>query len=252
MIYISQLIETTELKELFTAEGVGIELIDFSVGMNLDKKEEYLNKWKNTLTEMGQPQLTIHGPFLDLNPASFESYVQKATWERFHQTYEIAAELHADKIIFHTCRIPLVCYPQGWPKRLAEFWNAFLTSHSEIPVAVENVFDEDPWLMADFAALVTAENFGICLDAGHANCFSQKPVQEWTTALSPWISHLHIHDNHGNSDEHLPLGKGSIPWDTLLPLFTKLPKLTGVTIENAKAEDFRDSLSCLKHHRIKF
>jgi sugar phosphate isomerase/epimerase len=27
--------------------------------------------------------------------------------------------------------------------------------------------------------------------------------------------HLHIHDNNGMSDQHLPLGEGTIPWNTV-------------------------------------
>ena len=28
--------------------------------------------------------------------------------------------------------------------------------------------------------------------------------------LKPWIAHMHMHDNHGFRDEHLPLGVGTI------------------------------------------
>lgn len=24
--------------------------------------------------------------------------------------------------------------------------------------------------------------------------------------------HLHVHDNHGERDEHLPVGNGTVPW----------------------------------------
>jgi sugar phosphate isomerase/epimerase len=28
--------------------------------------------------------------------------------------------------------------------------------------------------------------------------------------LKPWLNHVHLHDNHGFRDEHLPLGVGAI------------------------------------------
>ncbi len=246
MLYLSQLISFSELQALISESHTGLELIDFSVGMNLDRMEEYLLQWQDTLPRLGNPPLTIHGPFLDLNPMSFEPLTASASWTRFSQAYEAARILKADRIIFHTCRIPTVCYVEGWAKRLADFWNRFLEKHGEIPVCIENVFDESPEVLADFASRVQAENFSLCLDTGHANHASKNPLTEWLDILAPWITHLHLHDNHGVIDEHLAIGTGNIPWKRVYKKIAALPRLESATIENLNAADFRKSVDWVR------
>jgi sugar phosphate isomerase/epimerase len=49
-------------------------------------------------------------------------------------------------------------------------------------------------------------------DVGHAFIENRmKGVEEYLEAFSGRLSHIHIHDNHGKYDEHLPLGQGKIP-----------------------------------------
>lgn len=203
MIYYSQLLPDQELSQLLSQHSAGLELIDFSIGINLDRLPVLLDNWRKRLLLLGSPALTLHGPFLDLNPASYDSLVMDAAWQRFSQAYEAAAALSAKKIIFHTCRIPLICYVEGWAEHMADFWNAFLEKHGDIPIAIENVFDEAPEPIADFASRIAAENFSLCLDVGHANCFSKVSLSHWIDTLAPWITHLHLHDNLGNCDSHL-------------------------------------------------
>lgn len=245
MIYLSCLIPDEELSSLLAQYNAGLELIDFSVGMNLDHLQSYLTQWKKRLDILGNPKCTVHGPFLDLNPVSFDSYVAEAAKIRFHQAYEAALALQAGKIIYHTCRIPQVCYLEGWAHSMASFWNDFLKSHTELPVAVENVFDESLDAIAEFASLVEAPNFSLCFDTGHANYASAQPVLEWMKTLAPWITHLHLHDNHGIRDEHLAIGQGCISWDVVFPAISTLPHVDGITLENTSLEDFQISLKKL-------
>jgi sugar phosphate isomerase/epimerase len=51
---------------------------------------------------------------------------------------------------------------------------------------------------------------GITFDFGHANTVGQ--VDAFLRYLRH-ARHLHIHDNHGQSDEHLALGAGTINWE---------------------------------------
>lgn len=245
MIYLSQLLSDEDLYLLSARYHTGLELIDFSVGMNLDLGESFLHSWEQRKLDLGNPPLTCHGPFLDLNPASYDSAVQNTACLRFSQAYEAARKLGAARIIYHTCRIPQTCYVAGWSQRLAGFYQEFLEHHTSLPVAVENVFDESPYPIADLASHIHASHFSLCLDVGHAHAFSTVPVKEWITVLSPWITHLHLHDNHGTKDEHLPIGEGTLPWEEIFPLLQALPRLAGITLENTSDEDFILSLQRL-------
>lgn len=66
-------------------------------------------------------------------------------------------------------------------------------------------------------------NVGICFDIGHANVYahnSGKDLINILEALKRYIIHVHIHENHGTIDEHLPpqgIFKSSF-YKKLLPL----------------------------------
>jgi len=55
---------------------------------------------------------------------------------------------------------------------------------------------------------------GVCLDLGHAHV--EGDVLAQLEAALPRLRHLHIHDNDGHKDAHLPPGEGSIPWESVL------------------------------------
>ena len=82
MIYVSHLICDEDMKELCCQYGIGVESIEFSISDNLDQLERKIELYQKRLGQMGNPPLTLHGPFLDLNPASFDSQIRKVTMER--------------------------------------------------------------------------------------------------------------------------------------------------------------------------
>jgi sugar phosphate isomerase/epimerase len=53
------------------------------------------------------------------------------------------------------------------------------------------------------------------IDIGHANLFGRKPEQFIKTFFSQ-LKHVHMHDNDGNRDLHLPIGEGTIDWKNLI------------------------------------
>ncbi len=69
---------------------------------------------------------------------------------------------------------------------------------------------------------VLGGNLGLCLDVGHVNVLSaRKRKIELAFFRRHWrhIYHVHLHDNHGKRDEHLPLGEGTIDF---VPFFRML------------------------------
>lgn len=58
------------------------------------------------------------------------------------------------------------------------------------------------------------------LDIGHANLFERKPAQ-FVQNFHKKLRHVHLHDNDGNRDLHLPMGAGNIDWEFLIRLLKK-------------------------------
>jgi len=81
-----------------------------------------------------------------------------------------------------------------------------------------------PLQLRDIYRRVNEDNLKITLDIGHAFLSSVKykfKFFRWFDLLSPYIYHIHIHDNFGNSDMHLPLGKGIIKFFNLFDAINK-------------------------------
>ncbi|MBQ8955083.1 MAG: sugar phosphate isomerase/epimerase [Clostridia bacterium] len=227
-LYISQLLPFDDMRRVCAETGAGIELIEFAVADNLDHLEQSMRKVRRELKGFDiMPELTVHGPFLDLNPASWDSYVYEGTARRFEQAYGAALALGAKKIVLHTGFYPHANFLQGWPERMASFFSGFLENRTEMQVVMENLFDPFPEPLLEVYERVNNPCFKLCLDIGHAHCYSRVPVTEWAEKLLPALGHVHIHDNGGfdpmkdHPDEHLALGRGTLPLDALFAVLRR-------------------------------
>lgn len=250
MIFISHLIPDEQMKELLTLTKAGVESIEFSVSENLDRLDQTMLSYEKRLRFMGCEQLILHGPFLDLNPMSYDSQIRRVTMQRYQQCYLAAQKLGAQKIVYHSCFLPRIYLPIGWAERVSEFYQEFLADKdTSIQIVMENVLDPSPKLLTEVARSVCHPAFSLCLDLGHAHCYSSVSLSEWISCLSPFIDHLHLHDNCGQSDFHLALGKGNIPFAQILPdLLLKNPT---VSLECSDAKDLFSSWEFLRSFQKK-
>ena len=92
----------------------------------------------------------------------------------------------------------------------------------EVRLALENMADS-VWLLDRVLEEVGDDprktNLGICIDIGHAylsHDAGREPVANYLERYAAQLLHLHLHDNHGASDEHLIPGDGAIDWSRCL------------------------------------
>ena len=60
---------------------------------------------------------------------------------------------------------------------------------------------------------------GICFDSGHANLLaasSDISIRDEIIDAGEYLWTLHIHDNDGSGDQHLPPGDGNIDWGLVI------------------------------------
>lgn len=69
------------------------------------------------------------------------------------------------------------------------------------------------------------ESLCYCLDTGYANLDGEYSFKEYVDDLAPKVAHLHLTDNYGQTDDHVPPGlQGGMPqenWDYLLNVLTQ-------------------------------
>jgi sugar phosphate isomerase/epimerase len=84
-----------------------------------------------------------------------------------------------------------------------------------------------------------------CFDTGHHNVFAVAPVATWIEALGPYLGQLHIHDNDGKKDRHLPPGEGNFPFTELFDMLSCRYLTPVVTLETHSVEHFRRAVAAI-------
>ena len=179
--------------------------------------------------------VTVHGPFHDLNPGALEPLVLQASARRFAQTLEAAAALQARLVVFHPGydRWKYGGQDHLWLEQNLLFWPPLLemARQAGIKIAIENIFEIEPRTLVDLLDAIDRPDFGHCFDVGHWRLFAETSLEDWFAALAPRLLHLHLHDNNGGGDDHLPVGEGIIDFHRLFALLGQLPSLPSMTLE---------------------
>ena len=189
--------------------------------------------------------LSFHAPFGDLCPGSFDPMVRSVAKNRFELGYDIAKKLGVSHMVFHIGYVPGTGPIKRWSSRCINFWNEFLEGKSEMQFYIENMLEYDPEMLLTVIEGLDKKNVKVCLDLGHAHCYSKTNVLNWIKILKDKIGYVHIHDNNGEKDEHLGIGKGNIPMVEALTLLNKYAPNSIWAIE-AKVEDMEETIKWLK------
>ena len=110
---------------------------------------------------------------------------------------------------------------------------------------LENVYEDDPDLFVELLQLANAPNLQVCLDVGHLQAFGDGDYGRWLNTLWPHIGQLHLHDNKGDKDDHLALGRGTVPLDFVLNFLARRDRQPMVTLEPHQEGSLAPSLEYL-------
>jgi sugar phosphate isomerase/epimerase len=143
----------------------------------------------------------------------------------------------ADSIPFQNLVVHLGERDDEWSPRTIEYaltalehLGAFARPLGVRPL-VENLTG-DPTTPAHLMEILKIGHFdstGVCLDLGHANI--TVGVQEAIATLADRIVQVHVHDNHGQKDEHLWPGDGGIDWPATVAALSALPAPPAMVLE---------------------
>lgn len=159
---------------------------------------------------------TVHAPFMDLSPGAIDKDVRAISRDKLKRAVEIANLIGAKGIVCHGGydKWRFGSNKQAWLYNSVETWTEVLKGAGDLTVMIENIFEETP---ETITALLDhfKDKLWSCFDTGHFNLFSSVPLDTWLHALKGRLKEFHIHDNHGKTDEHLPIGQGDFPFREL-------------------------------------
>jgi sugar phosphate isomerase/epimerase len=202
------------------------------------------------LAEAGR-RPTVHAPFFDLSPGAMEPLVRQITRQRLTQALQAAAHLGAHLMVVHPgydrWRYPNLA--TAWIGQAAATFTPLLAlaEQYDCRLALENIYEDTPTTLTALVDRLDTPWFGHCFDIGHWRLFGSMPQSEWLTLIAPRLLHLHLHDNRGINDDHLPVGEGIIDYAPLFKLLTGLTEPPSITLEAHGPEELQRSLANLNH-----
>jgi sugar phosphate isomerase/epimerase len=95
--------------------------------------------------------------------------------------------------------------------------------HAGVKICIENTTSEmgDPTYLRSFVDATRLTSLRFNFDIGHAHLADGPESERIAKGFDPLrelVVSAHIHDNHGDKDEHLPPFDGTIEWSSALPL----------------------------------
>lgn len=219
---------TPALLDLLQQLGVvAIEIADYHDNFDYDHPG-WLDQTRGWLTDRGLALNSIHAHFekrrsgSDL--ASPDEAIRRESAAIYRGGLAALAHLGGDILVTHHIAIPP---PEVQPEEHTRRRQAYATSLRELApmaadlgvrLAIEN--GGSGWhasvehLLALIADAGAPDVVGICLDTGHAHL--RGDVAEAIRTAGTALITLHVHDNHGQRDEHIMPFDGTIAWPPVL------------------------------------
>lgn len=194
---------------------------------------------------------SVHAPMRDVHLGSLNSKVREVALEEIRGSLHFAHAIGASLVVVHPAP-GIAGIPGKWSKaeRPPKSEGGDLERQEELMVrAVKDLADYAPDLLiglenlvyphemyrspeelAELIKKVNRTNVGLTLDVGHAVTCGYDPA-DFFNLLSDDIFHVHLHDNNGVIDQHLPLGQGIIDYVAVIQSLKRLDYQGVVNLE---------------------
>ena len=248
-----------DLLDAFKKAGVqAIELSDLHPGFSYDNIQMFKDlRKKLNILGMHLNSIHIHLEKFDsnFNLSTSDEKQRDKTLAVYLKSVDVMESLGGDILVTHDIRIPEPASAQNttsvktthdsaranFLKNLGEI--AHYAESKNIRMALENTprgYTRKPKRLVRLIEDLGALNVGICIDTGHRN-LAGDPAEALQIAGRHLIT-LHIHDNHGENDEHLLPGRGNINWHKVVEML-RVIKYKGIFMYELK---YADDLSSLR------
>lgn len=198
--------------------------------------------------------ITFHAPFMDLRPGAIDPKIRQITVNRLQQVFDLVPYFRPRSIVCHPSfdKRYYVSSEQMWLANSIETWQQFLTQAVEMNtvIALENVYESDCQNLSNLLSAFTSSHICFCFDTGHFNVFSATSLDEWMDGLGDRIGQIHVHDNNGLLDEHLPVGEGNFPFQIFFSKIRERDVKPIITLESHTEQNLWKMLENMKAMKL--
>lgn len=227
--------------ELDTIASLGFDYLELTMDPPAAHHSIVREERKELMTALqsyGMPLICHMPTFVSL--ADLTESIRQAALSEVLLSLETAALLRAEKVVVHPA------YIAGMGSFVPEMARAFAieslaaiaskATELDLMLCVENMFPRTQFCV-DVRDLRDVFNrfptVKLTLDTGHANIGSPrgKRTIQLIEAFADHIGHVHVSDNFGKEDNHLPIGSGRIKYSKILKALKKTGYDDTVTLE---------------------
>ncbi len=196
-------------------------------------------KLLNKLKKKFDLDLIVHAPFYGLNGAAWNDGVRQETVRQYKEAIKLAKEIDSKIVVIH-----LGIRSAGFMDKTEALARNHQTlqecvgfaEDSNVLLALENVGNSPMRLfdtiqdMINIIKKISSSHLRATFDIGHA-VIQKLNLYNSILELAPYLEHVHIHDNFGINDEHLPLNNGTINFSPAFKALKKIKYNKTITME---------------------
>ncbi len=229
------------LEELEEIAGLGFDYLE----LTMDPPQAHYSQVRQ-LKEQLLAALNQHGMKLICHMPTFVSLsdltngIRQASLNEVLESLEVAAKLQPLKIVVHPGYIGgLGTFVIDQAIQYAKESLAAIAKKAEdlgLTLCLENMFPRTRFCVEvdEFIEVFKKHpSLKLTLDTGHANIGSPggKRILQFIETLPQSIGHVHVSDNFGKDDNHLPIGAGVIKFQKIIKALKKIGYDETVTFE---------------------
>jgi sugar phosphate isomerase/epimerase len=230
--------------------GLGV---NFEIYVNSEFIDNHSQEQIDSINRQFQKTNTlkrIHGPFMDLSPASPDVRIRNLSIQRVIAGLEICHKLECDNIVLHSHYDPVYHkrHIDEWKVSSKKTWKEIsdYSKNFNITVNIENSEDDSPdavfYLMNEYPA------FRACFDLAHYTIFG---AMNWKDILKRYpkgsINEVHLSDNDGKEDLHLVLGEGCVEIKSFLSELELLGSDAAITVEPHSRQEMVKDIEYMRY-----
>jgi sugar phosphate isomerase/epimerase len=200
----------------------------------------------------------VHAPYIDINLTSMNPILRKASEKTILKTIVFAADIGAKLVVSHVGRLSRDYSKEMITKSLKNVIPCLrnltnVSKNNGIIFSIENDHKSNDQILAGYPeqlmCLIEKVGCKFTLDVGHANTITK--IGTFIDTLAEHIVYVHLHDNNGEQDAHLSLGKGNINFSAVIANLRKNEYTGPLMVEVHSFSGLKESVTLLRKTFVK-
>jgi len=239
-LFVSRKLTPELLGQISEAGFAGLEIFCTRSHFEYSTKPE-IQAMASALEQHGLQLVSLHAPTsrdmsamresgTPLSICEVERVRRIEAMDELKRVIDVADDLPYARLILHMGGARETADPRKRDAAFSSLEHLILHAHhAGITICVENTMSEmgDPSYLRAFVDETRLSGLRFNFDIGHANLSDLPEEERLEKSLAPLrdlVSSIHLHDNRGEKDEHIPPYDGTIDWPAAIKLLKTTPE----------------------------